>query len=84
MVSHIDLALDERTNELGTQLATGQSEADVPGGEPDILFGMVSGSCCTSCFGLALMPPECPLQMDMSGVPHPLALLKPMVNSWNL
>lgn len=48
----------EGTDVARSQLVTGESEMD---GEPDLLSPMVSGSGRSSCVGLTLMCPNCPL-----------------------
>ncbi len=74
----------ERTNVAGTQLLTGQAEAQIPGGQPDLLSRLVSGS--RGMLGICegLMSPHCLLEVDMSQVPHSLARSEPVVPSWNL
>lgn len=63
MVSNfVDLTLGgEGTDVTGIHLATRESETDVPGGEPDFLSWMVSGSGRSSCIDLARMSQNCPL-----------------------
>ncbi len=54
----IDMSLDGKgTNVAGTQLATRQTKAAVPGREPDFLSWVVIRSRRSSNIGLALMLP---------------------------
>ncbi len=79
----VDLPLyRERTNIAGTQLLTGQAE--IPGGQPEQISRLASGSSGMSGICEALMPPHCSLEMDVSRVPHSLAHSEPVIYSWNL
>lgn len=69
------------------QLVRRQPETDVPGRKPDLLPWMIHTvgiAALLASAWLLLMSQYCPLKVDVNGVPHPLALLEPIVHSWNV
>ncbi len=81
----VDLPLDrERTNVAGTQLTAGQAEMQIPGGQPDLVSWLILGSWCMPGICEALMSPHCPLEVDVSRVPHALHRSEPVIYNWNL
>ncbi len=72
----------EWTDLAGT--LAGQVEAQILGGQPYPLSRMVGASGGASSICKPLLPLHCLLNLNMSGVPHSLALPEPIIHSWNL
>lgn len=73
-----------RTYITGTQLLARETETNVTSGEPDLFPWMVCGCSSSSNIGLALVSSYRPLQIYVSWVPNSLALLEPVIHSWNI